>query len=378
MYKIFITLIIAISSINANAQQIDYTGVWNGKFYDNSSFSLGADQYKFEVQIAQTNKGLDGVTYSYLNTSFYGKASLGGFVKTEGKKIVINEIALLELKSMGGGACLMLCTMKYSKVGEDEYLEGTYTARDDKNGSPCEGGYVKLKKIKKSIFGIEKNVQAKLNAIAKKKVATNPKPLVKPIPKPIVKVIPKPVVKPKPIVKETPKPLPKPIVKATPKPLPTTITPKPKPVVKDTAIVALPPKINTPVVVIKPIPPAPLALELRSTNVVQTINVPDTGFLNIDFYDYGSVDGDIVTIYVNNIKVVDKKMLDVRPITIPIKLDPTTPEVTVTMYADNLGSIPPNTAYMVVRVAGEKYDAVIESTEQKNASVKFVYKPKSN
>jgi hypothetical protein len=351
------------------AQNIDFTGVWNGKFYDNSGFSSADDMYRFEVQIAQTGKGVEGVTYSYQNTRFYGKAAHNGFIKTTGNKIVVQETKMLELKMDIGVACLMTCTMKYSKVGDVEYLEGTYTAFEENTGSPCPGGYVKLKKIKKSIFGTEPKVQRKLNEIAKRQATSNKPPIAttKPKPKPPVVVAPP---KPKPpVVVAPPKPKP-PVVVTPPKPKPPVVVTPPNP--KPPVVVTTPPIIVVP----KPIAPPPAILKERKTELVQTLPVNDTNTLVIDFYDYGEVDGDIVTIYVNNVMVVNKQTLGTKPIQVPIQLSASNPEVTVIMYADNLGSIPPNTAYMTVRINGEKYDATIESTEQKNASVKFVYKPK--
>ncbi len=380
MKKKFLLILSLFLLANAFAQKgIDFTGVWNGKFYDNTSFGMVEDQYRFEVQIAQTGTGLEGVTYSYLNTTFYGKAAHNGYIKTAGNKIVINEIKLIEVRSMGGGACLMLCTMKYSKVGNDEFLEGTFTASDSKNGTPCDGGYVKLKKVQKSIFGIEKNVQKKIIEMANKKNNTY---------KPIAKTIPKPTNKP--IVKTNPKPITKPIVKATPKPteklnVKTNATVKKenpqivalrKKATEDSLKVIAINKAKANPIEIKPIPPPPAILKERENVVVQSINVTDTLKHTIKFYDYGEVDGDIVTIYVNNVILVNKKMLDVNPIEVPIILNESTPEVTITMVAENMGTIPPNTALMIVNIDGKRYEAKIESTEQKNATVKFLYKKK--
>jgi hypothetical protein len=41
------------------------------------------------------------------------------------------------------------------------------------------------------------------------------------------------------------------------------------------------------------------------------------------------------------------------------------------MYAENLGSIPPNTALMVVTVGDKRYEVNITSTEQTNGTVRF-------
>jgi len=42
------------------------------------------------------------------------------------------------------------------------------------------------------------------------------------------------------------------------------------------------------------------------------------------------------------------------------------------MVAENLGSIPPNTSYMVALVGDKRYDARLESTEGSSAMVRFV------
>jgi type IV secretory pathway VirB9-like protein len=44
------------------------------------------------------------------------------------------------------------------------------------------------------------------------------------------------------------------------------------------------------------------------------------------------------------------------------------------MYAENLGSIPPNTALMIVTVGDKRYEVNISSTEQTNGAVRFRYK----
>ena len=46
------------------------------------------------------------------------------------------------------------------------------------------------------------------------------------------------------------------------------------------------------------------------------------------------------------------------------------------MYADNLGSIPPNTALMVVTDGGNRYEVRISSDLQKSGLIRFVHKPK--
>jgi len=45
----------------------------------------------------------------------------------------------------------------------------------------------------------------------------------------------------------------------------------------------------------------------------------------------------------------------------------------IEMIAENQGSIPPNTALLVVTAGNKKYQLYLTSTEEKNARVRFVY-----
>ena len=47
----------------------------------------------------------------------------------------------------------------------------------------------------------------------------------------------------------------------------------------------------------------------------------------------------------------------------------------VEMVAENLGSIPPNTAMLLITAGDKTYRLYLTSTEEKNAMVRFVYDP---
>jgi hypothetical protein len=47
----------------------------------------------------------------------------------------------------------------------------------------------------------------------------------------------------------------------------------------------------------------------------------------------------------------------------------------VEMIAENLGSIPPNTALLIVTAGKKRYRLYLTSTESKSAMVRFVYDP---
>ena len=111
-----------------------------------------------------SQKSVSGVSYSYLSTRFYGKATLTGNFNTSSKWALIQEIKTVELRMSGGSvACIMKCVMQYEKSGQEEFLEGTYTSKYEKTdslfgikkGGGCGGGKVFLRKVATSDFYVE-------------------------------------------------------------------------------------------------------------------------------------------------------------------------------------------------------------------------------
>ena len=120
----------------------------------------------------------------------------------------------------------------------------------------------------------------------------------------------------------------------------------------------------------------PPTLTKRKAELVKEIKV-DTGSIKIDFYDNGQVDGDTISVYVNNMPAVTNKRLGARPVSINVKINLKVQEQEVIMVGENLGTIPPNTALMIINTGGKRYQLYLTSDEQKNAMVRFIYeKPK--
>lgn len=126
----------------------------------------------------------------------------------------------------------------------------------------------------------------------------------------------------------------------------------------------------------KPEPKLPPALTKRKAELVREIKV-DTGTISIDFYDNGQIDGDTISVYVNSMPSVTHKHLSSKPVSIKVKIDEKRPEQEVIMVGENLGTIPPNTALMIIKAGDKRYQLYLTSDEQKNAMVRFIYeKPK--
>lgn len=99
----------------------------------------------------------------------------------------------------------------------------------------------------------------------------------------------------------------------------------------------------------------------------------DTGKIRLDFYDNGQIDGDSISVRVNNQMILSHQKLTAQPITIYVKIDPGNTYQEVEMIAENLGSIPPNTALLVITTGNKRYEVFLSSSDKKSAKVRFVY-----
>ncbi len=108
----------------------------------------------------------------------------------------------------------------------------------------------------------------------------------------------------------------------------------------------------------------------REKEVAQELTV-DGDSLKIDFYDNGEIDGDSISVFYNDKLLASSQKLSAKAIHLELALDKKREINEVTMFADNLGSIPPNTALMVVYDGRKRYEIRLSSTLQKNGTVRI-------
>lgn len=110
--------------------------------------------------------------------------------------------------------------------------------------------------------------------------------------------------------------------------------------------------------------------ESRKTILQQEILVSSDS-LRISFYDNGDIDGDSISVFMNGQPVLAKKELDVKGLNMYIKLDNTKAVNELSMFAENLGKYPPNTALMVVYDGEKRHEIYLSSSLSQNASVRL-------
>ena len=362
---LFFAFLVAVSAVRAQ----NITGIWRGYFITDFS-----DQYKFELQIAQNKSNrVTGVSYSYLDTRFYGKAALSGTFTGSSKKALIQETKTVEVRMSGGSvACIMKCQFTYTRSGNEEFLEGVYTSTYEKTseedgvvkGGNCGGGKVFLRKVTTSDFYVEPFLRE--NPLAKKNTTPVKQPPVKKTAPPVVKNKEVPVKKPPVVVKKAP-PANGSVAKTPVQKPKTTVVEKPK-----TEVVTQEPKKSIEV------PKLQIPQQTRSrVNELTKSLVVTNDEITIRLYDNGEIDNDTISVYLDNKPVISNKRLSTTPISLQLKMDESNPEHVLIMVAENLGSIPPNTSLMVVQDGDKRYEVRITSTEQKNAMVRFRYQKSS-
>jgi hypothetical protein len=102
-------------------------------------------------------------------------------------------------------------------------------------------------------------------------------------------------------------------------------------------------------------------------------NMQDLYFKNdslvLSLYDNGIVDGDTVSVFVNGETVISKQMLKAVAIKKTIYIPSSTDTVQLILFAENLGTIPPNTGLLIVRDGDDSYQVHFSADLQTNASI---------
>jgi len=94
--------------------------------------------------------------------------------------------------------------------------------------------------------------------------------------------------------------------------------------------------------------------------------------IELRFYDNAEIDGDSISLFLNGQLIFQNIRLTGKAYTIHLAIADLKETNDLIMVAENLGSIPPNTSYMVAIVDNERYEARLESNEGSSALIRFV------
>jgi hypothetical protein len=316
----------------AEAQQV--TGVWKGKI----------DQQKVELKIIQRGDSLTGTSYYYETADNYRRYSIKGYFDLSDNSVVWWDDQLIEDKGNNRGKNPQLSMADFNCPGGGEmYLEGTTGPKESRND---EKGTLSLTKIPTTSFSDEWDY-----VIDNYTMGTNDPYIIDSIELIAFHPYTQPVVNQEKELPKHKKRAQKPIVNAAT--LPTLSLPGPSVSKSD---------------------PNPLTIEEKFTSREKVFNqeIPLTGdSVELRFYDNAEIDGDSISLFLNDKLLFEHIRLSDKAYTLKLPVNELKESNELVMVAENLGSIPPNTSYMVAIVGDKRYEAQLASTENSSAMIKL-------
>ena len=329
------------SSKSTRGKAVNFNGQWKGEFDEVNRTK--EDNYGYVLELTTEGTRVFGYSYSYFKefgNSYYTICRLTGTLDPQTKDIVVTEIEITKHNTPPTFInCFQTHYLHYEKGPDNtEILRGTWEPAPNQGPGCGKGVTVLSRRIANRVpLGVDRRRET---------VGMTP---TKPAPRTAPAAAPK----------KTQPPV---IAKAEPKEEPKTVIEFPK--VEEGQIIE--PKKPVEIPVVKPHP----KLQSRRSDVVKTIKIENPTF-RLDFYDNGEIDGDSISVFFNGKVVLSNQMLTDKPISLTLSLDPGISENIVTMYAENLGTIPPNTAVMIVTDGTRRYEVRMESDLKKSGSVIF-------
>ncbi len=180
------------------------------------------------------------------------------------------------------------------------------------------------------------------------------------------------------VAKPTPKPAPAVAKAAPPKPVPVTEKEKPKESAITSAAEVKKPeptvvKASAPAVIKNTIPAntnAAIDLNKRKIETIQAVNFKSDSLVLI-LYDNGEVDGDTVSVVMNGQVVMPKVGLSTNAVKKTIYTTEVGDSIQLIMYAESLGSLPPNTGLLIVYDGKDRYEIRFSGDMQKSSAIMF-------
>lgn len=121
--------------------------------------------------------------------------------------------------------------------------------------------------------------------------------------------------------------------------------------------------------VIKEVSHAAAEIATRKIETIKSVEIKSDSLL-LTLYDNGVVDGDTVSVLLNGKVIMPMQGLSTKAINKTIYLTPEMGDsIVLIMYAENLGSIPPNTGLLVVHDGDDIYEIRFSGDLQKNAAI---------
>jgi hypothetical protein len=378
----------------------DLTGKWKGYF--TPSRDLDGRIVTYEIVIKENpDHTLTASTYSKISNNFTANAMATGMHSENAQLVSITETRFDKKKLVGNfEACLMSNFLNYRVVRGYEILEGTYTATNELSGKDCGGGKVYLEKegpiVKEfSVKTVVPKIANSNKIIDKEKITKNTS-----LQKENKTTPAKQTELAKQAVTKTNQTNASKLTNTTKSSSTTksnatkansiqasTSTPTQTAAAPTNLVNALPE--NTKVVAINETSASPNTSTTKSSGQILPwvlvgrenklvkqviVNSPS---ISIDLYDNGTIDNDTIMIFDNKVLLLENKRLSYKATHFEVNFNKDNNRHEIIIVAHNLGTVPPNTALMVVKDGNSRQEIYITSTLSVNAMIIFEQKKPS-
>jgi len=365
--RLIITCCVFFFSATSFAQSSpDMTGLWTGLMF-NDTTELN---YRYEIAISEKNGKLVGYSQTFFildGKEYWGVKKIK--ITIDGDKVITQDIKLLDnnypIKPPKG--VYVLNVLNFQMTNDVMVLKGMFSTNRTKEYAPATG-YIHVEKkidFKESplvkqlkVLGLDND----LSFIPVEKPAEEPAEEVV-----VVKTEPvkeQPVVKSKPVEKEKPA-----NPQNTAKEKPVQVKPaKEKETTEPTKEVTVRNEPQKPQE-IKPRQPA-ADINGRIIETIQSVNYSSDSLV-ITLYDNGEVDGDTVSVLMNGRVIMPMVGLSTNAVRKTIYTKDIADSLQIVMYAENLGTLPPNTGLLIVNDGKERYEIRFSGDLKKNSAIVF-------
>lgn len=323
IHLIRISFIIALTTLFTfcNAQQI--TGIWSGKI----------DRKRAEIKFVQKGDSITGTSYYYESGKNYLRYSIKGYFDAGNNSVVWWDDQLISDEGRSAKEVALLSVADFNcPDGGKMMLDGTTTQKE----SHITSGDLLLTKIMSTSFPDEWDF-----VIDNYLYGTNDPDIIDSVG--LVAFVPKKKSK----IKEEPKQTSTPVVTNP-------VEPQPDP---EVVLVEHKKKMEE-------------SFTIRKKVFVREIPVEGDS-IELRFFDNVQVDGDSITLFLNDQLIFTHIRLTEKPFVVKLPVKDLNESNELTMVAENLGAIPPNTAYMVAIVGDKRYEVNLSSTEETSGMIRL-------
>ncbi|MCX6211503.1 MAG: hypothetical protein NT104_02940 [Bacteroidetes bacterium] len=364
----------------------DLSGKWKGVFAPNQDQE--GKVYNYEVEIKELpNHSLSVLTYTRFSNNFSAKASATGMHSPNTELVSIVESKFEDMRLSGNfQACLMSSYLTYNTIRGRETLEGTYISSNSKMGKDCGSGTIYLEKEipLAKLFALKSKTQSPTTTPVKNKLIATKLTETKSV-----------------------------VTKTNLAQIPKTSNPNNKiassnnniALNQNSKLIINPSKSSNTATVnaLIDLPKSssnsskeesnsnsitanteiakssnrgqilPYVLVGRENKLVNKIDV-SSSHISFDMYDNGTIDNDSIMVFDNKVQILNNQRLSYKAIHFELDFSKETQEHEIIIVAQNLGSVPPNTALMVLKDGTKRKEFYITSTLQTNAMLIINYK----